>query len=71
MVETRTSQSSRSRRRTGSVAQATDEAPDSVMIEGDDVNEGSDRYEEIKRSELHIDTPVSYTNLTLPTIYSV
>ena len=56
MVETRTSQSSRSRRRTGSVAQATDEAPDSVMIEGEDVNEGSDRYEEIKRSELHIDT---------------
>ena len=56
MVETRTSQSSRSRRRTGSVTQATDEAPDSVMIEGEDVNEGSDRYEEIKRSELHIDT---------------
>mgnify|MGYP001004421419 FL=1 len=56
MVETRTSQSSRSRRRTGSVTQATDEAPDSVMIEGEDVNESSDRYEEIKRSELHIDT---------------
>ena len=56
MVETRTSQSSRSRRRTGSVTQAADEAPDSVMIEGEDVNESSDRYEEIKRSELHIDT---------------
>ena len=56
MVETRTSQSSRSRRRAESGAQNTDETPDSVMIEGADVNEGFDRYEEIKRSELHIDT---------------
>ena len=55
MVETRTSQSSRSRRRAESVAQSMDETPDSVMIEEQDANEGSDRYEEIKRSDLHID----------------
>ena len=56
MVETRTSQSSRSRRRAESVAQSMDETPDSVMIEEQDANEGSDRYEEIKRSDLHIDS---------------